>query len=863
MKHDLPFLKSRESLIFLTLLTVFFVEAAVMLFLERETYPAILDAFLVTMFVAPILAFLITKHIKLNVLQKAHCRISVLYNIDHAASRSLNLDVMLSKALDATLDGLDVEAGGIYLIEPDGETMILRLHKGHSEKFVENVKRIKLGEGISGRAAAYKKPIVLNVSEYPISRLTPYLIQEGLQTLASTPLLSGSKLVGALNLGARRSHAFPPEDIELLASIGQQLGIAVQNAILYKNVQQSEDKFRSLSENLPNMIFINKNGRVVYANKMCEEIMGYKIEELYHSDFDFLSLMAPEYIDITKKKLKRHIQGEEIHPYESTIITKSGKRIDVIIATKLIDYEGEKAVLGIMTDITERTHAEEDLKESEERFKSVVDSALNAVIVADINGVIISWNKSAEKKFIYTEEEILGKSISIIIPERYRKAHLEGLKHLNSTGEHTVIGNSVEMYGLRKDGTEFPMEFSRSIWKTEKGIFFSGIIHDITGRKKAEDALLASRELLQSFIDSSSSLIYLVDTQGRFLLSNSKLESLFGVTSDQLCGKTREAIMPKEIAKQHKENDLEVINTGEPISFEEDNYELDGKHVYLSVKFPVLDLNGNIYAVGGISTDITERKNIESLRFENERLENANKTKSAFIATMSHELRTPLNASIGFSELLTMGMAGELNEKQTHYLDNILTSNKFLLTLINDILDIAKIEAGKIELVPEKMSVLVTINETLSLIKETAMKHKVLLKTEFDPELVFIMADKQRFKQIMFNLLSNAVKFSKPEGGTITITAKKEGGMAQISVSDTGIGIKKEAMNKLFHEFEQIDSGISRKYGGTGLGLAITKQLLELHGGKIWAESKYGEGSTFTFTLSIKAKDNSNPAKNK
>jgi len=259
-------------------------------------------------------------------------------------------------------------------------------------------------------------------------------------------------------------------------------------------------------------------------------------------------------------------------------------------------------------------------------------------------------------------------------------------------------------------------------------------------------------------------------------------------------------------------------------------------------------------AMHGVFQDITERKKAEELRFENLRLEAADKAKSEFLANMSHELRTPLNSSIGFSDLLCLGMAGELNEKQKHYVNNILTSNQFLLTLINDILDLSKIEAGKIELVMGKMSVPETIEETLSLIKEKAMDHKVLLKTEFDPQLAFIEADRQRFKQILFNLLSNAVKFSKDEGGTVTIKTKKEGDMAQISVSDTGIGIKEENIGRLFHKFEQLEKGISQKYGGTGLGLDITKRLVELHGGKIRAESRYGEGSTFTFSLPIQAR---------
>jgi signal transduction histidine kinase len=228
------------------------------------------------------------------------------------------------------------------------------------------------------------------------------------------------------------------------------------------------------------------------------------------------------------------------------------------------------------------------------------------------------------------------------------------------------------------------------------------------------------------------------------------------------------------------------------------------------------------------------------------------KTKSEFLANMSHELRTPLNSIIGFSEIMLIKIGGELNEKQTSYVNNIVISSNFLLNLINDILDLSKIEAGKVELVKEKLSVPTAIEEIHSLIKEKAANQNIELRRELEPELEYIEADHMRFKQILFNLLNNAIKFSK-KGGTVTITSKKGGDMARFSISDTGIGIKEENLGKLFKEFGQADTEISRKYGGTGLGLAITKKLVELHGGKIWVESKYGEGSTFIFTLPLKA----------
>jgi signal transduction histidine kinase len=244
----------------------------------------------------------------------------------------------------------------------------------------------------------------------------------------------------------------------------------------------------------------------------------------------------------------------------------------------------------------------------------------------------------------------------------------------------------------------------------------------------------------------------------------------------------------------------------------------------------------------------------ESFKEARDGAENANKIKSEFLSTMSHELRTPLNSIIGFSDLLKQKMIGELNQKQEHYIDNILNSSKHLLSLINDILDLSKIESGKIEMNVEKISLPASINDTLEMVRTTAIKHNINLIKEFDPELEFMEADKQKLKQILFNLLSNAVKFSKPGGGSITITTKKYDEMVQICVSDTGIGIKKEDMGKLFNKFQQIESATYRKYGGTGLGLAISKELVEVHGGRIWAESKYGEGTTFIFKLPIENK---------
>jgi signal transduction histidine kinase len=243
---------------------------------------------------------------------------------------------------------------------------------------------------------------------------------------------------------------------------------------------------------------------------------------------------------------------------------------------------------------------------------------------------------------------------------------------------------------------------------------------------------------------------------------------------------------------------------------------------------------------------------IQKIALENEGLIRASRTKSEFMMAMSDELRTPLNSIIDYSDLLKKKDFGELNNNQEKYVDNINLSGKNLLMIINDILDLSKVEANKIDLSIEKMSLAEVINITIAIVKDIANQKKIQIITEIDPGSDLIEADKNRIRQVLFNILSNAIKYSKPEG-IVTITVKKEGDMARVSVSDTGIGIKEDEMGRLFKEFEQLDKGLSRQYGGIGLGLVISRKLIELHGGNIWVKSKYGEGSTFYFTLPYKA----------
>ena len=241
----------------------------------------------------------------------------------------------------------------------------------------------------------------------------------------------------------------------------------------------------------------------------------------------------------------------------------------------------------------------------------------------------------------------------------------------------------------------------------------------------------------------------------------------------------------------------------------------------------------------------------QEIEEKSRQLEIADRHKSEFLASMSHELRTPLNAVIGFSEVLLERMFGEINAKQDEYLQDILSSGRHLLSLINDILDLAKIEAGRMELDVADFHLPQAIDNAVTLVRERAARRAITLEVGIDPQLGEIKGDERKVKQVLLNLLSNAIKFT-PEGGRVDVHAGLVDGVAEIAVSDTGVGIAPEDHEAVFEEFRQVGTDYAKKHEGTGLGLTLSRRFVELHGGKIWVKSQLGQGATFTFTLPVK-----------
>ncbi len=457
---------------------------------------------------------------------------------------------------------------------------------------------------------------------------------------------------------------------------------------------------------------------------------------------------------------------------------------------------------------------------------------------------------------------------------------------------------AVPLYAEEKIiGILYLNDFSPRLW-TEADIDFITLL-GIQAAHAIEkfaliDTLSKTERYLKSIINNSADMIITTNSEGKIVEFNPAGYYILGYTQEELVGRHVDELW---VYPEKRKQLLEKIKEKSFVT----NYEAllrrkDGSHVEVSLTISALrDEAGNMVGTVGISKDITEEKRLEraleernlelqvlndsleekvmertrELQKANRELERSNKLKSQFIATMSHELRTPLNSILGFSDLLMDELFGPLTEKQRRYIQNINNSGNHLLQLINNVLDIAKIESGKMELSYESFDVLQAVNEVEMVIRPLIDKKRQGLTITRSEEVGNITADKVKFKQILYNLLSNAVKFTD-EGGRIEISinkvsqqihthgepVSKDSGNGQldflsITVSDTGIGIKKEDQERIFNEFEQVDATLSRRYEGTGLGLSLTKRLVELMGGEISVKSEEGKGSAFTFTVPL------------
>jgi len=628
-------------------------------------------------------------------------------------------------------------------------------------------------------------------------------------------------------------------------------------------LRQSEERHRRIIETTSEGYWlIDEQARTIDVNQSLCQMLGYLREEMMgKKPFDFVD---EENLTIFKAQIAKR-SSKPNHSYEITLKHKNGHEVFTHFnATTLVDEAKKmRASFAFVTDITNRKRAEKQLRESETRLRTLVENIVDGIVTIDEYGIIESFNPAAAQIFGYFAHEVLGKNVKILMPEPYRCEHDSYLQNYKSTGIAKIIGIGREVQG-RKEGTIFPLDLAVSEMWLGNQRKFVGIVRDITERKQAEKALRDSEAKNHAILQSIPDLLFHLDSKGVFLSYKSSRESDLVMPTEQFLGKRVDEVFHKGFAsavafaiERTLKNTVSQFEYQMPINNELQDFE---------ARFVKVNDNEVIVLVRNIS----QRKQSEkALTQAKEAAESANRAKSEFLANMSHEIRTPMNAVIGFSELLSTLVT---DKKQKSYLDSIQTAGKSLLTLINDILDLSKIEAGRLEIQYEAVNPTIIFNELKQIFVLKTAEQNLEFIVDIDKELPpALVLDETRLRQVLFNLIGNAIKFT--EKGDIKLSAQipkipptppfekgkpeeilRPGGISSkldliITVADTGIGIPEDQQALIFESFRQQDGQSTRKYGGTGLGLAITKRLVEMMNGQISVKSSVGRGSVFEITL--------------
>jgi PAS domain S-box-containing protein len=604
--------------------------------------------------------------------------------------------------------------------------------------------------------------------------------------------------------------------------------------------KQAGLKFESYVTNSPTPIFIaNSKGDYTFVNPAAGELLGYNEDELL--TMNIRDVGHPDEYEKDLQTFPQLLEGKKVHQ-EISLLHSDGSKVYVILDSLMLDKNN---IIGFCTDINERKKAEEALRESEERFKTLHNASFGGITIHD-KGVILECNQGLSDITGYDYQELIGMDGLLLIAEKSREMVMNNIL--------TGYEKPYEAFGIRKNGEIYPIRLEG------KNIPYKGKrvrvveFRDITKQKTAEETLRKSEARFRSLFENSPTAYQSLNQEGQYIDVNNRLCELLGYSRKELLGKHFAELWTESTRHLYHAAFANFLSTG-CTSEELELMHKDGSTVHVLLEGRIqYDIHGDFVRTHCILFNISERKEYEnSLTAAKEQAEAANNAKSAFLANMSHEIRTPINGILGMMQLL---QSTDLEQEQKEYVNMGIVSANRLTRLLSDILDLSRIEAGQMEIREEEVDIKKLCDSVDELFMVTSRDKNVSLRFGLDPNLpAVILGDEARLQQILFNLMGNALKFTEKGRISVNLHLQHRHGKdfrLLMAVSDTGIGMPDEKVDELFRPFVQAENAFTRKYQGAGLGLSIVSRLVEMMNGNMCVESTPGKGSTFYVSLPLR-----------